>query len=154
MSNRKYTIEQFKQAVQASFSISQTLIALGLAARGDNYRVFKKFVQEHNIDTSHFIGQGWNKGKTFGPKRDIQDYLSNTQTIQSNKLRIRLLKEGIFEHKCSSCDNTEWLGQPISLELDHKNGNHQDNRLENLCLLCPNCHAQTPTYRGKNKSKA
>jgi predicted HNH restriction endonuclease len=52
------------------------------------------------------------------------------------------------------CNNTEWNGQPIPLELEHKNGNNQDNSLNNLCLLCPNCHAQTSTYRGKNKSKA
>jgi hypothetical protein len=61
------------------------------------------------------------------------------------------LKEKIFEYRCYKCNNVEWLGQPISLELEHKNGNHFDNRLENLTILCPNCHAQTETYCSKNK---
>jgi 5-methylcytosine-specific restriction endonuclease McrA len=63
------------------------------------------------------------------------------------------LREGIFEHRCANCRNTRWLNQPIPLELDHINGNNKDNRLKNLRLLCPNCHAQTPTYRSKKRSK-
>jgi hypothetical protein len=154
MSNRKYTIEQFSQAVSESLSIAQALIKLGLAPKGGNYSTFNKFVYENNIDITHFTGQCWNKGQTIGPKRDISDYLTNTQTIQSNKLRKRLLKDKVMEYKCSSCGNIEWLNQPIPLELDHINGNNQDNSLTNLRLLCPNCHALTSTYRGKNKSKA
>lgn len=69
---------------------------------------------------------------------------------QSNKLRIRLIEEGIKEYKCECCGNKEWLGNPISLEVDHINGISNDHRLENLKILCPNCHAQTETYRGKN----
>lgn len=69
---------------------------------------------------------------------------------QSNKIRIRLIEEGIKEAKCECCNNTEWLGKPISLEVDHINGNSADHRLDNLKILCPNCHAQTDTYRGKN----
>jgi 5-methylcytosine-specific restriction endonuclease McrA len=69
---------------------------------------------------------------------------------QSNKLRARLIQEGVKLHKCECCGNKEWLGQPISLEVDHVNGISTDHRLENLRILCPNCHAQTETYRGKN----
>ena len=57
------------------------------------------------------------------------------------------------EHKCESCGISEWLGKPLSLELDYINGDRYDNRLQNLRILCPNCHAQTDTYRGKNKGK-
>lgn len=64
-------------------------------------------------------------------------------------IRNRLLSEGIKEHKCECCGLTEWLGHPISLELHHLNGIHTDNRLENLQVLCPNCHAQTDNYSGK-----
>ncbi len=68
-------------------------------------------------------------------------------------LKKRLLKEGLLEYKCAICGNTgEWLGQPLTLQLDHINGDHFDHRLENLRLLCPNCHSQTETFSGKNKN--
>lgn len=75
-------------------------------------------------------------------------------TYQSNKLRKRLLNEGYKEHKCECCLNTDWNGKSIPLELEHINGDNSDNRFLNLKFLCPNCHAQTDSYRGKNIGKA
>ena len=95
----------------------------------------------------------WNKGKKFPPRRPIEDYLSNKQIIQSNKLKQRLIKEKILEHKCHNCNNTQWLDKPIPIELHHIDGNGSNNNLSNLQLLCPNCHAQTDNYRGKNIKK-
>ena len=66
---------------------------------------------------------------------------------------IKLLKEGYKEHKCENCGLTEWQGQPIPLEVHHKDGNRHNNTLENFQLLCPNCHALTDSYRGKNSKK-
>ena len=60
------------------------------------------------------------------------------------------IKSGIFKHKCYKCNLYEWQSKPIPIELEHINGDHFDNRIENLTILCPNCHALTPTYRGKN----
>ena len=132
----------------------QVLQQLSVAPYGGNYDVLRKAIKHFKLDTSHFSGQAWNKGKTLPPKRSIKDYLSNEITIQSYKLRNRLLKEGVFKHRCSNCKNTAWLNQPIPLELDHINGNNKDNRLENLRLLCPNCHALTPTFRKRKPVKA
>lgn len=73
--------------------------------------------------------------------------------VQSNKLRRKLLREGLKEHRCERCKNTMWNGTKIPLEVHHKDGDKSHNTIDNLELLCPNCHAQTDTYRGKNIKK-
>ena len=83
------------------------------------------------------------------PKMTLAEYLENSADIQTNKIRKKILEEGIKEHKCECCGLTEWMGKPIPLELHHINCNNQDNRLENLLLLCPNCHALTDGYRNR-----
>lgn len=153
--HRTFTEEQFRSAIAASSSIRQTLLALNLNPKGGGgYRSFYSAVKDFDVDTSHFTGQGWNKGKKFSPKRKLEDFLNNTYPIQSYKLKLRLIKEGVLPLICDSCGITEWLGQPAPLHLDHKDGNHSNNNLTNLRLVCPNCHALTPNYCGKNKGKA
>jgi 5-methylcytosine-specific restriction endonuclease McrA len=156
MSNFKHTPEQLREAVKDSFSIAEVLRKLELNPYGSNYSTIQKRFKEHDIDISHFTGQGYAKGKTYPPRPVIAmtDILSgNVQYVNSNRLRLRLISEGIFQHKCYNCNLTEWLGDPIPLELEHIDGNHANNKLENLTLLCPNCHTKTLTYRGKNKNK-
>ena len=150
MKLRKYDQHQLEEAVKNSTSLRQVLEMLGVASYGGNYEVLRRAIRHFNLDTSHFTGQSWNKGKSLGPKQPLQRFLNNEIRIASFKLKNRLLAEGILESQCSSCGRTEWLNRPIPLELDHINGNRSDNRLLNLRLLCPNCHALTPTYRGKN----
>lgn len=149
----KYTLEQLEQAVETSTSYRQVLLKLNVAPYGGNYDVLRKAISYFNLDKSHFTGQGWNKNLTLPPKRDIQDYLNNSVPTQSFRFKNRLIKEKIFNKQCSQCKRMKWLGAPIPLELDHIDGNNKNNNLSNLRLLCPNCHALTPTYRGKNKSK-
>lgn len=155
MRRRTYTNDEFIEAVRDSYSVSQVLIKLKLKPTGGNYKVFHKRVKDLKLDVSHFTGQGHLKGKihNYIPKRKIEDILVENSDYQSHKLRIRLLEEGYKEHKCEFCGLEEWMGQKISLELDHINGVNTDNRIENLRLLCPNCHSLTPTYRGKNKNE-
>jgi 5-methylcytosine-specific restriction endonuclease McrA len=129
-------------------------MALDVSPYGGDYLVLKKAIQHYRMDISHFSGQAWNRGKTLPPRRPVEDYLANAAPIRSFKLHKRLLRERLLEHRCSNCNNTTWLDRPIPLELDHISGDRGDNRLENLRLLCPNCHALTPTYRRKNKRKA
>ena len=99
-------------------------------------------------------GQGWNTGLKFVPKKkeDIENILTANSSYQSYKLKKRLLEEGVKEHRCENCGNTEWLGKKIPLEVHHINGDNTDNRIENIQMLCPNCHALTDNYRGKKKS--
>lgn len=152
MKLKKYTEEQLRQAVKTNASYRKVLEELNVAPYGGNYDTLRKAIKFFNLDTSHFTGQAWSGGKTIGPKRPVNDYLSNNHSITSHKLRLRLIEEKIFKPQCSSCRKRKWLGKPIPLELDHIDGNNKNNKLDNLRLLCPNCHAFTPTYRGKNKS--
>lgn len=150
---RRYTDEQLIEATKSSISISGVLDKIGLVKAGGNYKFIKFHIARLCLDTSHFLGQAHLRGKThcWTPTIPLEKILiENSLYFNINCLRKRLLKEGVFERKCYKCGLQEWLGQPISLELEHKNGNNRDNRIENLTLLCPNCHAQTPTYRGRN----
>lgn len=146
---------ELKEIVARCYSLAQVLKELGKEPKGGNYRILKRRLKEEGISTEHFTGQGHNKGKTWSsPKRKTEDILTENSNFQSYKLRNRLLKEKLIEYKCSQCPIEDtYNGKPISLHLDHVNGNNTDNRLENLRLLCPNCHSQTETYAGKNKGK-
>lgn len=153
MSKYKYTDEQLIEAVKTSLSIAEVCRKLGIKAVGGNYATIHNKINKLNLDTTHFTGKAWNQGlkyKVVVPAKPLQEILKENILYPSYKLKLRLIKEGLKEEKCECCGNTEWLGQPIKLELHHINGNHNDNRLENLQLLCPNCHAYTDNYRGKN----
>lgn len=91
--------------------------------------------------------------KSNGREMTLNEYLSNSIDIQTNKIRKKILQEGLKPHQCESCGLTEWLGNPIPLEVHHKDGDRNNNVFENYELLCPNCHAFTDSYRGKNSRK-
>jgi hypothetical protein len=148
---RNYTDADFIEAWTNSGSVRQVLGKLGLVEAGGNYACAKKRADALGLTKEHMHGQSWNKGKKVGPKRPVEEYLSNQRPIQSHKLKLRLISEGLKQHKCECCGITEWNGQPTPIELDHIDGNRYNNTIENLRILCPNCHAQTDTYRGKNK---
>ncbi len=155
MSRSKYTDEQFIQAVKESFSIAEVCRKIGLKEAGGNYQTVKNKINELGLDSSHFTGKVWNKGKKlgsnyYGTAKPLEEILVENSTYQSYKLIKRLFDSNLKEYKCEHCGNTEWMGYPIPLELHHINGIHTDNRIENLQVLCPNCHALTDNYRGKN----
>lgn len=156
MKKNERTEEEYRNAAKNAFSFAGMCRNLGLGPFGANYRRVHKAVEKYSIDISHFTGQGWNVGHIFNPtskvKQNIDDILVENSTYDnSNNLRLRLLNEGLKEHRCERCKNTEWEGEPIPLQLHHVNGIRNDNRIENLQLLCPNCHALTDNYCGKNK---
>ena len=150
----KVTDKEFIEIVRNSLSIAEVIRKCNGVPAGGNYRSIKKRIAQLNLDTSHFTGQGWNVGERFKSPvkaKPLVEILTENSFYQSYKLAKRLLKEGIKERKCECCGSTTWLDKDIPLELHHINGDNTDNRLENLQLLCPNCHAMTDNYRGKNK---
>ena len=150
----KRTKATYEEAISKSFSIASVCRYLGMKPTGGNYRIIHNAIEEYGLNTSHFTGQDWNAGMKFRPKKvtNINDILIENSSYQSYKPKNRLLKDGLKERRCECCGLVEWQGKSIPLELHHQNGNNKDHRPENLQLLCPNCHALTDTYRGRNKS--
>ena len=151
-----YTIEEVKEAVEQSKSKANVLRLLGLRPVGGNYKTIDRIISENNIDTSHFTGKGWNVGLQFKPYKEFSNdevFVENSKYKSVWRLRERYKKLKGINH-CEICGIKEWLGNPIALEIHHRNGVNTDNRLENLIVLCPNCHSQTDNYRGKAKLSA
>ena len=152
MRRRTWTEQQLKDAVIKSFSYRQVLAKLNLRAAGGNYEQIKKYIRELDLQTKHFKGRGWNLGmRGIGiPRIPLEKILINNSTFQSFKLKNRLFKAGLKFKKCEECGwATKTESGYLPLELDHINGNRHDNRLENLRILCPNCHSLKPTYRSR-----
>ena len=151
-----YTLEDVKNAVEQSKSKANVLRLLGLRPVGGNYKTIDRIISENSISTSHFTGQGWNVGLQFKPQKEFSNdevFIENSKYKSGWRLRERYKKLKNIDC-CEICGTKEWLGNPIALEIHHKNGVNTDNRLENLIVLCPNCHSQTDNYRGKGKLSA
>jgi hypothetical protein len=115
-----------------------------------HFNSFKKRAIELGCYKTNQAGVGISK-KDNGTKIPISEILKGLHPYyQTNKLRIRLVDEGIKKYQCEECKLTEWRWKSISLELDHIDGDRTNHKLKNLRILCPNCHSQTETYRSKN----
>jgi 5-methylcytosine-specific restriction endonuclease McrA len=106
-----------------------------------------------------FSNAAWTKAKRRGEitsrrfGMSIGELLSSPQRDRKH-VKTRLVREGLLKNSCQSCGLASWHGKPLNMHLDHINGVKNDNRLENLRMLCPNCHSQTPTYGGRNLKRA
>lgn len=141
---RQLSEEEFAQLVKESKSFYELAERIGYSKMGGGTNeALKKAVKERGLDTSHFTGQGWNKNN--------HDYstFTNHSTKKNGKTTLKAIIN-LRSRKCENCGLTEWQGQPINLEIHHIDGNHNNNELENIQLLCPNCHSYTDNYCGKN----
>ena len=155
MENKIYKLsdEQFVELLKKSSTISEVLFKLGYTVKGNSwgYSQVKRRMDDLNLDYSIF------KGKSAVIKTNKlnnvrkEDILKENCKHQRTVLRRYIIKNNLIPYKCAICGCTEWQGKTLSLELDHINGVNNDNRLENLRFLCPNCHSQTSTYGSRNQ---
>jgi hypothetical protein len=135
--------------------MKEAMEKLGLTYRGGCYITAKQLLHELQLDISHMTHDNRKKhhGIKATPKTPIpiEEYLRTDTKVSTTDFKARLLKEGLLQNQCALCSIVDWLGQPLTLHLDHINGDRYDNRLENLRILCPNCHSQTPTFAGRNQ---
>lgn len=144
------------RAVKQGYSIRSVIKGLGLQPAGGNYSQINKYIKFYGISVEHFTGKAWNRGlRGFSnPRIPLTTILKKDFYFQSYKLKRRLFNEGLKKEFCEECG---WAKKSedgrIPLELDHINGDSKDNRIENLRILCPNCHSLKPTHRGGNRKK-
>jgi len=148
---KKYSEEQVGIAIKDSFSWRETAFKLGLNGNaGSNNQTLRKIAKKYNFNFSHFKGQGWNLGKNSINAIPLEDVLKKGSRIRSDNLKKILFKKGILEEQCSECGQLPiWNGKPLTLELDHIDGDISNNELSNLRILCLHCHSQTKSFRGR-----
>ena len=152
--NVKYTKEILEPIVKESFSYAEVLRKLKLLNGGGTYNNIKNRVEDFNIDTSHFKGQSWSTGKIFQTKHEYLMVYDNSKKISTDLIKKKIIRDNLKEYKCEKCGLSKWMGNPIPLEIHHKDGNRWNNVLDNIEFLCPNCHTFTDNYKGKkNKGK-
>lgn len=150
MNRYTWNKEQIEEAVKESTNYREVLRKLGIKISGNNGETLKRKIQEFDIDISHFTFHA----KTLSTKKDVFSYLKQNSSIHTSKLKQKLLDAGLKENKCEICGCQYWRDKIIICQLHHINGDNTDNRLENLQMLCPNCHSQTDNYCGQaNKAE-
>lgn len=152
-------MKNIEEIVKISKTLKEVMEYLGWNNNGTNYKKVNKLIKENNLPTSHFLTSSdiMKENNKRKEKIPIEELLTkNSIHLNRGNLKSRLVNEGLMRYECVFCGNTgEWMGRKFSLVLDHKNGVNNDNRIENLRLLCPNCNASLPTHCSKNgKNKA
>lgn len=148
--------QELELIILDSSSYSEILRKLNIFSQGSNINTLKRRILSENIDTSHINkGMSSNKGRKFGPHQYSipNDILFTEDSSKSRSIvRRRLLRDSLIPYMCSDCGlEPKWNNNPLSMVLDHINGVPNDNRIENLRFLCPNCNSQTDTFAGRNK---
>lgn len=154
---KRWTENDLREATKTVSSMRALIKALHLIPAGGNYRQIQKYLKVCKIDTSHFKGSAWNKGQKGKryPRTSLKLILQRGTHYQSYKLKRRLFDEGIKEPACELCGWAKISADGrLPLELDHINGQSNDNRLVNLRVLCPNCHSLQVTHRGRSRKRA
>jgi hypothetical protein len=162
MSLKNLTIERLAELVKESTSTLQIAVKLGYGKRGGSTVTrLKKMILDNHLDTKHFTGQAWSRGKSSyeddrvqGTAKSIEDVFCENSRVAPSQVKKIIRKKNVLPDMCAICGiPPEWNGKPLVLQMDHINGIRNDHRLENLRMVCANCHSQTDTYCAKNKKR-
>jgi len=151
-----YEKENLENIVKDSKSYTDCLKKIGLSNRPGNYDTLKKYIKIYQLDISHFYSDylGGLRRHNLELKKPLNEILVEKSNFSRRILKKRILEEGLKQNICEECGQDEfWRGKKISMILDHINGINDDNRIENLRMLCPNCNATLETHCGKNIRK-
>lgn len=156
---RQYTKEWLIELCKDSYSYAEVLRKAGRKQGGGAQATLRKKIEEFQIDISHFTGQRWqespNQTPTFKSKEkySLEEVFVKNSSVTQKVLRGYVERHNLIPYQCQNCKcDGHWQNGIISLEIDHIDGDNSNNELSNLRYLCPNCHALTETYRGKNKA--
>lgn len=156
---QSYTKEWLEELCKDSYSYAEVLTKAGRKQGGGTQATLKKKIELFGIDISHFTGQRWHESPnqqenhTSREKYTLNEVFVKNSPVTQKVLRGYVERHNLIPYKCQKCEcDGNWQGGKISLEIDHIDGDNTNNEITNLRYLCPNCHALTDTYRGKNKA--
>lgn len=147
MGNKKWTDEKLSVSLKTNITMAGVLRSLGLSISPGNYKTIQQHIKKLNLDTTHLLGKS--HGTSIpSSKRSLKEILTKDSTYSnSTNLKLRLYEEKLLVEECAKChQGPMWQKEPLTLQIDHINGDTTDNRIENLRILCPNCHSQTRTF--------
>lgn len=154
-----YNKEELQQLANTSDSYADMLRKMEMCPHGGNPRTLKRILSEYEIDISKLnenrsdLQRRWAAATRKKITTRTEDILSGKAKCQTSKLLKRLVRESYKEMRCETCGISEWQGKPIVMQLHHIDGNRNNNSLNNLQVLCPNCHSQTDTFCGRQRKK-
>ncbi len=153
---KAYTKEWLKELCADSYSYAEVLRKAGRKQGGGTQATLRKKIEEFGIDISHFTGQKWQDSpnqnvQSYQEKYSLEEIFIKNSPISQKVLRGYVERHNLIPYQCSKCKcDGRWQDGIIALEIHHIDGDNTNNKLSNLTYLCPNCHALTDNYRGKN----
>lgn len=151
--------QRFDSVILLQYSHADVVRHMGQTVAGTSYAAAKRAIKRFHISISHFDPKQSTRisrqtMSTINGHYPLDVVLTENSSYNKHSLRKRLIKEQLIPYQCKCGNVGEWLGEPLTLQLEHKNGDNKDNRLCNLEFLCPNCHTQTPTWGRKNRKES